>query len=82
MILGLILEGMDPISVYGRQLDWTLNGIPAGFNDPGLAMATVAYGILYMIIITGTPALVILLYLAWKYFLAYMKEIQVHPEDR
>jgi len=74
---GIIPDGLDPISVYRRQLDWALHGIPTGAVDPGLAMATIAYGILYMFIILGIPFLLFLGYELWKEIKAYMKEIQV-----
>jgi len=79
---GMIPDGLDPISVYGRQLDWALHGIHPETVDPRLAFATIAYGIFYTIIILGTPGLAMLLHLAWKDFQAWMREIQVHPEDR
>lgn len=72
---------LDPISVFGRQLDWALHGIHPEIMDPGLAMATVLYGIVYMMIIIGTPFMGFIIWECWKEFKVYLKSIQVRPEE-
>jgi hypothetical protein len=72
---------LDPISVFGRELDWVLHGLHPETMDPGLAFATILCGLVYMMIILGAPAMVYILWECWKEFKTYMRSIQVRPEE-